>query len=179
MNLICPIPGLTSFKWKPQNSPSSNSKISDSQSTMPFKFHTKASQLSNKPVESALSPTALPDANQDDAAHGLEALVEHSATENDVGHGIHMHGKNIFEIPWIHRMIPGIEKLATEYHIGNFVVERETGERIFESMPIYARFVSLGAAKRYTDSIAGSACICCSTVKNRRNSLATNPSSIC
>ncbi|KIK50764.1 hypothetical protein GYMLUDRAFT_182269 [Collybiopsis luxurians FD-317 M1] len=50
-----------------------------------------------------------------------------------------MHGKHIFGIPWIHNMIPGIENLAAQYHIGNFVVIRETGERIFESMPIYAR----------------------------------------
>lgn len=70
---------------------------------------------------------------------GFDALVDHSETQRDVSHSIHMHGTNLFEIPWIHKMIPGIEKLAAEYHFGNFVIIRDTGEKIFESMPVYAR----------------------------------------
>jgi phosphatidylserine decarboxylase len=38
--------------------------------------------------------------------------------------------------PWLGKYIPGLETLAAEYHVGNFVVIRETGEQIFESMPI-------------------------------------------
>ena len=37
--------------------------------------------------------------------------------------------------------VPGLEKLASDYHVGNFVSMR-TGERFFESMPIYPRCVT-------------------------------------
>ena len=82
----------------------------------------------------------LSNAGDESIAKGLESMVAHSDTNHDVSHGIHMHGKHIFGIPWIQKMIPGIENLAAEYHIGNYVVIRESGERIFESMPIYARY---------------------------------------
>ena len=36
-------------------------------------------------------------------------------------------------------LIPGIEQLASQYHVGNFVEMRGTGEKFFESMPIYPR----------------------------------------
>ena len=32
---------------------------------------------------------------------------------------------------------------SVKYHVGNFVIVRETGEKIFESMPIYARLLSV------------------------------------
>jgi phosphatidylserine decarboxylase len=97
-------------------------------------------QVNDKPVEKLdSSVNNLSDAQTDHVAKGLESMVAHSETNHDVSHGIHMHGKNILEVGWITEMIPGIEKLATSYHIGNFVLVRETQERIFESMPIYAR----------------------------------------
>lgn len=40
---------------------------------------------------------------------------------------------------WITKLIPGIEKLAAEYHIGNFVALRGKNEDFFESMPLYTR----------------------------------------
>lgn len=45
----------------------------------------------------------------------------------------------LLELPLVHKLIPGIEKLASEYHVGNFVIDRTNGERFFESMPIYTR----------------------------------------
>ncbi|KAF9077969.1 phosphatidylserine decarboxylase-domain-containing protein [Rhodocollybia butyracea] len=81
----------------------------------------------------------MPDAQNEHVARGLESMVSHSESNHDVSLNIHMHGKNIFEVPWIHKMIPGVEKLAASYHIGNFVAIRDTQEKIFESMPIYAR----------------------------------------
>ncbi|KZT64876.1 hypothetical protein DAEQUDRAFT_677771 [Daedalea quercina L-15889] len=41
------------------------------------------------------------------------------------------------QLPLVHKLIPGLEKLATEYHVGNYVYNRETGQRFWESMPIY------------------------------------------
>ncbi|KAI4527552.1 hypothetical protein K525DRAFT_231850 [Schizophyllum commune Loenen D] len=35
--------------------------------------------------------------------------------------------------------IPWLERLAAKYHVGNYVIVRETGERVFEYMPLYAR----------------------------------------
>ncbi|EPS95765.1 hypothetical protein FOMPIDRAFT_140862 [Fomitopsis schrenkii] len=43
------------------------------------------------------------------------------------------------QLPFVHKLIPGLEKLATEYHVGNYVINRETGQRFWESMPIYPR----------------------------------------
>lgn len=105
-------------------------------------MHLLHHQVQDKPVEK-IQPGVnnLSEAQDEHIAQGLESMVAHSETNHDVSHGIHMHGKNVFEVPWIHKMIPGIEKLASNYHIGNFVVVRESGERIFESMPIYARCV--------------------------------------
>ncbi|KAJ7252755.1 phosphatidylserine decarboxylase-domain-containing protein [Mycena haematopus] len=81
----------------------------------------------------------LPGLTNEQAAQGLVALVDHSHQHADVGQGIHASSHTIFGIPWIHKLIPGIEKLASEYHIGNFVAIRGSKEQIFEAMPIYAR----------------------------------------
>ncbi|KAI5895059.1 uncharacterized protein SCHCODRAFT_02618486 [Schizophyllum commune H4-8] len=35
--------------------------------------------------------------------------------------------------------IPWLERLAARYHVGNYVIVRESGERVFEYMPLYAR----------------------------------------
>ncbi|EIN08718.1 hypothetical protein PUNSTDRAFT_102181 [Punctularia strigosozonata HHB-11173 SS5] len=43
------------------------------------------------------------------------------------------------EIPLVRNLVPGLEKVATEFHVGNFVVMRGTGEKFFESMPLYPR----------------------------------------
>ncbi|KAJ3801733.1 phosphatidylserine decarboxylase-domain-containing protein [Lentinula aff. detonsa] len=103
-------------------------------------MHLLHHQVQDKPVEKIQPQTnSLSEAQDEHIAQGLESMVAQSETNHDVSHGIHMHGKNVLEVPWIHKMIPGIEKLAANYHIGNFVVVRESGEKIFESMPIYAR----------------------------------------
>ncbi|KAF7356635.1 hypothetical protein MVEN_00997800 [Mycena venus] len=81
----------------------------------------------------------LPGLTNEQAAQGLVSLVDHSEKHTDVSQGIHASSHTIFSIPWIHKLIPGIEKLAAEYHIGNFVVIRGSKEQIFEAMPIYAR----------------------------------------
>jgi phosphatidylserine decarboxylase len=40
---------------------------------------------------------------------------------------------------FLHNLVPGLENLASKYHIGNYVLVRGTNEKFFESMPIYAR----------------------------------------
>ncbi|CAG8627128.1 7911_t:CDS:10 [Ambispora leptoticha] len=39
----------------------------------------------------------------------------------------------------LYKVAPSIERLAAREHFGNFVIVRETGEKIWEEMPIYAR----------------------------------------
>lgn len=124
-----------------QNSPPlSATPVPNAAAAPPGRHLTKAGDLDpSKPVE-AINSSSLPEATVDDAAKGLESMVEHSATEQHVGQGLHMHTESIIDIPhWLRQLIPGIDRLAAEYHLGNFVVVRETGEKVFESMPIYAR----------------------------------------
>ncbi|KAJ6581452.1 phosphatidylserine decarboxylase-domain-containing protein [Mycena capillaripes] len=115
-----------------------------------------AAPPTEKPLEHIHSQTNnLPGLSNEQAAQGLVALVDHSQKHTDVSQGIHASSHTIFSVPWIHRLIPGIEKsvlpvlsstfcsthprLAASYHIGNFVAIRGSKEQIFEAMPIYAR----------------------------------------
>ncbi|KAF7308811.1 hypothetical protein MKEN_01080700 [Mycena kentingensis (nom. inval.)] len=91
----------------------------------------------DRPLEK-VDPSHLPGLTDEQAAKALVALVEHSV-QHDVSTGIHASSNTIFGIPWIHKLIPGIEKLAAAYHIGNFVAIRGTKEQVFEAMPLYAR----------------------------------------
>ncbi|GAA6064504.1 hypothetical protein JCM10212_001812 [Sporobolomyces blumeae] len=40
---------------------------------------------------------------------------------------------------WLKRWVPGVETIAAKYHLGNWVVVRGTGEKRWESMPLYVR----------------------------------------
>lgn len=42
-------------------------------------------------------------------------------------------------LPWLHKLIPGLEKLAAKYNMGNYVKMRGSDEKFFEPMPLYAR----------------------------------------
>ncbi|KAL1940356.1 hypothetical protein VTO73DRAFT_8928 [Trametes versicolor] len=103
-------------------------------------LHIPANVADTKPVET-VHPDNLPAASQDPglAATALEKLVAHSEDHGDVKHGIHAPMHMLHNIPLVHKLVPGIEQLASQYHVGNFVIVRSTGERIFESMPIYPR----------------------------------------
>ncbi|KAL6304965.1 phosphatidylserine decarboxylase-domain-containing protein [Sparassis latifolia] len=85
--------------------------------------------------------TNLPSHSQEPSfvASVLDKLIDSTATHHDVSHTIHapMHLTHL--VSSLHSLIPGIEKYATEYHVGNYVVVRATGEKFFESMPIYGR----------------------------------------
>ncbi|KAF8159630.1 phosphatidylserine decarboxylase-domain-containing protein [Crassisporium funariophilum] len=92
----------------------------------------------DKPIEK-IHPGNLPGAGRDDIANALKTLVDHSSTNSNVHHLIHAPMQTIEKLPWVHSLIPGIEKLAVEYHTGNFVAMRGESEPFFESMPLYAR----------------------------------------
>ncbi|KAG6853628.1 hypothetical protein C0991_002688 [Blastosporella zonata] len=96
------------------------------------------SSSSLHPIEQ-IQPLNLPDASADHCASALSALVDHSDAEPDVAQGIHTPMHSLLRVPWIHALIPGIEKVAAAYHVGNYVMIRQTKQPIFEYMPIYAR----------------------------------------
>lgn len=98
------------------------------------------SNTSDKPVE-VIHPDNLPEASKDPsvAAHALNALVEHSATHHDVQDHIHAPMHSLLNNSFVKKLVPEVETLASKYHVGNYVMIRGTGEKFFESMPIYPR----------------------------------------
>ena len=92
-----------------------------------------------KPVE-RIHPDNLPDAKDaNDVVSALQMLLDKSEEHSDVRKSIHAPMHQLWNIPFVHKLIPGLEQLANQYHVGNFVIVRGTGEKIFESMPIYPR----------------------------------------
>lgn len=98
------------------------------------------SHVSQKPIET-IHPNNLPESarNPTIAAGALQALVEHSTKHADVKDTIHAPMHRLASIPFVSKLIPGIEDLAAQYHVGNYVQLRGSSERFFESMPIYPR----------------------------------------
>jgi len=79
-------------------------------------------------------------ADPEHVARALHTVVEASAEHRgDVQKTIHAPVHKIPQIPFVSKLIPGLENLANQYHVGNFVEVRGTGERFFESMPLYPR----------------------------------------
>jgi phosphatidylserine decarboxylase len=74
-------------------------------------------------------------------ADALYAAVDASATNADVQAGIHAPMHKVPTHGLFSKFVPGLEHLATTFHVGNFVVVRGTDEKFFESMPIYTRSV--------------------------------------
>lgn len=124
---------------------------------MKFSLHP---QNVDAPVEK-IAPENLPDADQKTTEAALEAVVNNSKAESNVSKGIHATVRSTSKIPFIHKLIPGLETLANKYHVGNYVAircafdqsivpapdhwlyycDRGGDETFFESMPIYARYI--------------------------------------
>ncbi|KAH7926404.1 hypothetical protein BV22DRAFT_1009175 [Leucogyrophana mollusca] len=77
--------------------------------------------------------------DNDAVAHSLLEAVEHSEHEGNVTQHIHGHDHLQGHFSFLKKWVPELETLASNYHVGNFVIDRQSGERFFESMPIYAR----------------------------------------
>jgi phosphatidylserine decarboxylase len=96
----------------------------------------KTQNVVDKPVEQ-IHPGNLPNVDKDKLALALTALVDRSATHS--AEGLYMKLNGIRKDHWFHKFIPGLEDWANKYHTGNYVMIRYTNEKIFESMPLYAR----------------------------------------
>ena len=111
--------------------------------------HISAEVAQSKPVEVVKGlehlGTASAKSDADAVVAALRKLVdagegaEGADADFDVRHGVHAPFHELWSLPLVHRLVPGLEELANKYHFGNFVIVRDTGERIFESMPIYPR----------------------------------------
>lgn len=103
-------------------------------------MHLHIHQLT-KPIKQINTQSVLAGANNDDVASGFVGLVENSSrppqgsgeVTQDIHAPAHAH------LPFLHKLVPQLENLANKYHVGNFVIDRKTKEKFFESMPIYAR----------------------------------------
>lgn len=93
-----------------------------------------------KPLETDMSPKgAMPGVGKEAATQALDRLTDESALHGDVTKSIHGHHSALHKVGWLSVLVPGIEDLASKYHVGNYVIDRTTGDKFFESMPIYAR----------------------------------------
>src|SRR5258708_2419478 len=92
----------------------------------------------SKPIES-IHPDNLPRAECDHVVKAFEKLIERSDKHSNVTEHLHASMETVKDLSWLHSLIPGIEKLAAKYHVGNFVAIRGTDEKFFETMPLYAR----------------------------------------
>ena len=52
---------------------------------------------------------------------------------------MHPSMRAVGEHKFLRELVRGLEELASRYHVGNFVVVRATGERVFEDMPVFTR----------------------------------------
>jgi phosphatidylserine decarboxylase len=94
----------------------------------------------DKPIET-IRRDSLPKATRDDVAIGLQSIVAKTAEDPDLTHAIDAPFHTLTKLRWVQKLIPGIERLAVEYHCGNYVAVRGSDEQFFESMPLFARHV--------------------------------------
>ncbi|POY70494.1 hypothetical protein BMF94_6562 [Rhodotorula taiwanensis] len=77
--------------------------------------------------------------NDGDFQTALDGLT-HAPGEPPKDLDIHTPAEKGVKHSWLQRYVPGIEKLAAEYHVGNYVVTRDDPpNKFWESMPIYVR----------------------------------------
>ena len=103
-----------------------------------------------KPLEVVDGSDHLSKEDAEAVADALHQLVEQSSGVEGVGMG---KGQDAFDVrisalapyhelwtvPLVHQLVPWLEELARKYHWGNYVLVRATGERVFESMPVFTR----------------------------------------
>jgi phosphatidylserine decarboxylase len=75
-------------------------------------------------------------------ANALEELTRRAENKNQPPHS-HIHGSSTSEEShsWLSKHLPQgtIQAVENKFHLGNYVINRETGEKTFEAMSIYVR----------------------------------------
>ncbi|BGP43252.1 hypothetical protein JCM10450v2_007397 [Rhodotorula kratochvilovae] len=79
------------------------------------------------------------DATTEDYAATLDGLT-HAPDEEPKSLDIHTPAHEGVKHSWLQRFVPGIERVAASYHLGNYVTTRgPDAVKVWESMPIYVR----------------------------------------
>ena len=83
----------------------------------------------------------------DASAKALDSLTNAAQFHSEYPQG-HLHRPADHESAhtWISKILPQstIEEFETKFHMGNYVIDRKTGEKTFEAMSIYVRVSSSG-----------------------------------
>ena len=76
------------------------------------------------------------------SAAALDSITNAAENHSDLPQS-HLHRPANHESAhaWLSRIIPEkrLDELETRFHLGNYVIDRETGEKSFEAMSIYVR----------------------------------------
>lgn len=89
----------------------------------------------------------MPDNNQNEAGYAASAAALKTLTtaaenknENPKSH-IHMPATQAETHAWLSKLLPPstVQSIESKYHMGNYVIDRQTGAKAFEPMSIYVR----------------------------------------
>ena len=87
-------------------------------------------------------PHPLTDAGFTASAGALEELTRRAENHNQPPTS-HIHGSStsVESHTWLSKILPAgtIESVENKFHLGNYVLDRQTGEKIWEAMSIYVR----------------------------------------
>lgn len=78
----------------------------------------------------------------DASANALDSLTN-AAENHPEAPTMHLHRPANHETShaWLSKILPAstVDNLETRFHMGNYVIDRKTGEKTFEAMSIYVR----------------------------------------
>src|SRR5271155_1383640 len=89
----------------------------------------------------------MADVNHSDAGFEASAVILDTLTTAADNHEEpphqHIHGPAAISTThaWLHRIFPAesVDFYESKYHMGNYVIDRQTGQKTFETMSIYVR----------------------------------------
>ncbi|KAJ4422902.1 hypothetical protein N0V82_002428 [Gnomoniopsis sp. IMI 355080] len=75
--------------------------------------------------------------------NGLNAVTDHASKSHAQGPETHLHAPapEQHSHSWMKRLFPysNLEEMESAFHMGNYVIDRKTGEKTFEAMSMYVR----------------------------------------
>ena len=83
----------------------------------------------------------LSDAHFEATAVALEKITDQAATPEDPKSTLHTPSNHEKSHKWLKRIFPydSLEAMESAWHMGNYVMDRKTGQKTFEPMSIYVR----------------------------------------
>jgi phosphatidylserine decarboxylase len=94
------------------------------------------------PTQTDYEPHPLTDEGYNASAGALEELTQRAENHNQPPTS-HIHGSSTTaeSHAWLSKWLPTttIESVENKFHLGNYVLDRQTGEKTFEAMSIYVR----------------------------------------